>query len=137
MDLVSGKTRVCQTRIPGSGVLTNGAAVTAFEITTDIDGKTLPKGMKIKRIAKAHVDTNDAAVDSISELILYSKYAKAAKDKVYEDTWSDFTEADDFLPDGTEIPYINQDGVGSLYGTVRIKSGATDAAVYLTITFEA
>ena len=117
--------------------MADGAAVAPFEISTDVNGDPLPKGFKIKRMITAHVDTNDDAASSISEVLLYNTYKKAAKDLVYEDAWSDFTEAETHKFDGTEIPYICLDGAQSVYGTARIKTGETDAAIYLTVFFEA
>lgn len=137
MKLVSGSLRVARKRIPAEGVLTNGAAVTAFEIAEDMNGDAIPKGMKIKRMVTAHVNASDVAVASISEATLYGTYAKAAKDMVYQDAWSDFTEAASYKFDGTEVPYINLDDQGVMQGTARVKSGATDAALYLTVYFEA
>ena len=137
MKLVSGKYGVAQQRIPAEGVMADGAAVAPFEISTDVNGDPLPKGFKIKRMITAHVDTNDDAASSISEVLLYNTYKKAAKDLVYEDAWSDFTEAVTHKYDGTEIPYICLDGTQSIYGTARIKTSSTDAAIYLTVFFEA
>ena len=137
MKLVSGKFGVAQQRIPAAGVMADGAAVAAFEISTDVNGDPLPKGFKIKRMVTAHVDASNVAASSISEMILYNTYLKAAKDKHYEDAWSEFTEAATHKFDGTEIPYICLDGTQSIYGTARIKTGSTDAAIYLTVFFEA
>ena len=136
-NLIMGKFRVAQARIPAEGVMADGAAVAAFEILTDMNGDALPKGMKIKRMVTAHVDTNDASVTSISEMLLYGTYEKAVEDMVYQDAWSDFTEASAYKFDGTEVPYINMDGQGAIQGTARVKTGATDAALYLTVYFEA
>ena len=137
MKLVSGKFGVAQQRIPAEGVMADGAAVAAFEISTDVNGDPLPKGFKIKRMVTAHVNASDVAASSISEVLLYDTYVKAAKDLVYEDAWSEFTEADTHKFDGTEILYINMDDAQSIYGTARVKASSTDAAIYLTVFFEA
>ena len=135
-QMVLGKYRTCQQRVPAIGVLTNGAAVTAFSITQDVDGNALPAGLKIKSMTIAHVDVNDATITSISEVCLYNRLVRAAKDKIAEDAWSDFTAATYHKFDTTERLYMNLDRVGAIHGTARVKAAATDAALYVTIDFE-
>ena len=127
--------RTIQARLPATGVLVNGASATSFELTHDTDGYELPRQMIIDHIAIAHVTSADAAVTSISELILYNRSTLLTQDKMHEDAWGDFTAATANRFDGTERPYRNLDEDSKIHGTVRVKTGATSAAVYLTITF--
>ena len=128
--------RTIQARVPAfPDVLANGDPVTSFTLATVLDGQVLPVSFKIQSIDIAHVSATDTAVSTISEVILYNSAAKEPKDKVYEDVWSDATAARENKYDATEMCFKNLDEAGVIYGTARIKSGATNAAVYITLTF--
>lgn len=118
-------------------VVTNDNDV-AFELTIDNAGEGLPVGLRITGITVVPHDgaTPKGAVSTQWRLRLYSRYAKGIEDLRSEDTRYDDPASDEIGLDKTEWNYENDDGVGSIYGTIGIKNGATDCSFTIAIDFE-
>lgn len=134
--------RLAVKQIPDSGKISAGGSED-FEITSDIDGIPIPNRIEIQRIILANIDPNThAVISTIRRLRFYRKDTRLTEEIVYDDNWSDFTEAsDDPSIDGTRWPYNHQKANGKtgdnkIVGTLGIKAGTNDSAFVLVIFFK-
>ncbi len=132
--------------LPTKGVLEGNVAVTngndvAFEFDVDEEtlGLTVPPGFTVIGV---RVYPNDAADPKVAvstqwRIKLYKRFAKGIEDVVYDQNDDYSVPASNVASlDVTPWYYQNEDGVGSIYGTIGIKGGATDATFTIAIEFE-
>lgn len=130
---------------PKSGVIEGDVAVTngndvAFEFDVDEEtlGNPVPRGFTVVgiRVYPHDAATPKVAVSTIWRIRLYKRFAKGIEDLVYEDTRYGLSTSDEPSLDVTPWYYQNEDGVGSIYGTIGIETSATNASFTIAIEFE-
>ena len=117
--------------------VTNGNDV-AFELTTDNANETLPPGFWVTGVKVVPHDaaTPKVAASTIWRLRFYTKYTKAIDEITYEDSRYHLPASSEEGLDKTEWYYENKDGVGSIYGTIGIDTGATDCSFTIVVDFD-
>jgi len=134
-QLIGAKIRSAILQVPTSGSFTPGAAATNFEITEDIDGNAIPRGMKITGITVSHINpANGAAVSTKSDMRIYRSYQRLAKHIVYEDI---AVQAETRKLNATEWDYVNEDRALEIVGDISIQTGAAACAAVIEITYQA
>lgn len=116
----------------------NGTGGRNFTMTLDSEGNRIPRRFKIIQIG---VKPSASTIRGFRLFSKASRISDAGNDDyslMYEDTWSEFTEATDELSTvQPNLSYIDDDGIveqeGTIYGEIEVKSGATDAAFKIDI----
>ncbi len=132
--------------LPTKGVMEGDVAVTngndvAFEFDTDEEtlSKTVPPGFTVIGVRVYPHDGADpkVAVSTKWRLRLHKRYVKGIEDIVYDLNWDYSAPASSVASlDITPWYYQNEDGVGSIYGTIGIENAANDATFTIAIEFE-
>lgn len=132
--------------LPTKGVLEGDVAVTngndvAFEFDVDEEtlGLTVPPGFTVVGVRVYPHDAADpkAPVATVWRIRLYKRFVKGIEDLVYEYTIYPSGVASNVPSlDITPWYYQNEDGVGSIYGTIGIDGTFNDASFTIAIEFE-
>lgn len=132
--------------LPTKGVLEGDVAVTngndvAFEFDIDEEtlGLTVPPGFTVVgvRVYPHDAATPKVAVATVWRIRLYKRFVKGIEDLVYEYTIYPSGVASNVPSlDITPWYYQNEDGVGSIYGTIGIDGTFNDASFTIAIEFE-
>lgn len=122
------------------GTIIQGAGEKIWLMTEDIDGNRIPKRIKIIGITVQPSVATIRAVRIYSKASRISDVANANYSLIYEDNWTDFTLATDehnsVNPDKIAIDDdAENEEEGTIYGTIEIKSGATNAVFQIDIDY--
>lgn len=120
--------------------IANGNGEINWSMTTDIDLNRVPKRIKIVGIAVKPAIATIRAVRIYSKASRVSDAGDADYSLIYEDNWSQFTEAsleNSFVnPDQIYIDDdISNESLGTIYGTIEIKGGATNSDFIISIDY--
>ena len=116
------------------------AGMTNWEATEDVDGNAIPARIRVTDVIVQPTASTIRAIRMFGKSGRVNDPTDADHSLIYEDNWSDYTEAsDEQTADRTPWTYIDEscsdERQATIYGSVSVKTAANASAFLIDIYF--